>query len=141
VNWRLSADGIPFYDGRPPCSLADANTIAHEFAIDGADAATQQWAVYVASREGGCLFETVTVNTESRDNSHCTFQLNVRSGMFGPTGQLGRLGWTADSVRESMQACADAASDLWAACGRGPWTPPYSCRKPTIGSGLAAPRA
>lgn len=136
IGSSLTGDGIPFYTGRPPCTLADADTIAHEFAIKGADVATQQWAVYIASREGGCSFEAVTVNTASRDNSHCTFQLNARTGMFGPSGALGRLGWTPESVRQSMRACAAAASDLWAACGRGPWSPPYSCRAPDISSGV-----
>ncbi len=137
-KWRITREGIPYYADRPACAAADADTIAHEFGVDGADAATQQWAVYVASREGGCSFEVVTVNTASRDDSHCTFQLNARSGMFGPTGELGRLGWTAESVRQSMRSCADAASDLWAACGRGPWTPPYSCRRPNT-SGATKP--
>jgi hypothetical protein len=29
-----------------------------------------------------------------------------------------------------MDACADAASDLWVYCGKGPWTPPYRCLQP-----------
>ncbi len=128
VNFSLTAEGIPHFAGRPACSLADANMIAYQFALDGADTETQQWAVYIASREAGCDYRAVTKNAQTRDDSHCTFQLNVLSGTFAPTGELGRHGWTPASVRASMRACADAASDLWTSCGRGPWTPPYSCR-------------
>ena len=128
--WNLTADGIPYYSNHVPCSRPDADMIAYQFAKDGADVTTQQWAVYIASREGGCRFDAVNINPATLDDSHCSFQLNALSGMFSPTGSLGRLGWTTDSVKTSMQACADAASDLWVYCGRGPWTPPYSCRPP-----------
>jgi peptidoglycan hydrolase-like protein with peptidoglycan-binding domain len=129
-SWNLTPDGIPYYGNHRICSLADANMIAYQFAKDGADVATQQWAVYIASREGGCNYATVNVNPATEDDSHCSFQLNVLSGTFAPTGELGRRGWTPESVTASMQACADAASDLWVYCGRGPWTPPYSCQAP-----------
>ena len=129
-NWNLTAEGIPFYGRSTPCSLADANTIASQFAINAADVSTQQWAVYVASREGGCRYAAVNYNLATRDDSHCTFQLNALSGMFQPHGELGRLGWTTDNVKASMAACADAASDLWVYCGKGPWTKPYRCLQP-----------
>ena len=108
----------------------DANTIASQFALDDADVSTQQWAVYIASREGGCRYAAVNFNPATRDDSHCTFQLNALSGMFQPHGELGRLGWTTDNVKASMAACADAASDLWVYCGKGPWTKPYRCLQP-----------
>jgi len=129
-NWNLTAQGIPFYGASTPCSLDDANTIASQFALDDADVSTQQWAVYIASREGGCRYAAVNFNPATRDDSHCTFQLNALSGMFEPHGELGRLGWTPDNVKESMTACADAASDLWIYCGKGPWTKPYRCLQP-----------
>lgn len=129
-NWRLSADGIPYYGNRNPCSLGDANMIAFQFAKDGADIATEQWAVYVASREGSCEYQAVNLNLATQDDSHCAFQINALSGVFNPDQVLGRLGWTPDSVTASMESCANAASDFWVYCGRGPWTPPYSCRPP-----------
>jgi hypothetical protein len=132
-NWNLTRDGIPYYGNHAACTLEKANTIAAEFAKDGGDDATQQWATYVASREGGCNEKTVNFNLATRDDSHCTFQLNALAGMFEPHGELGRRGWTVDSVKESMQNCADAASDLWVYCGKGPWTPPYACAKPWAG--------
>jgi hypothetical protein len=129
-NFALTAEGIPVYGNHRSCTLEDANTIASQFALDGADVTTQQWAVYLASREGGCNYQTVNINAATRDDSHCTFQLNALSGMFTPHGELGRRGWTTDSVKLSMQNCADAASDLWVYCGKGPWTPPYRCLQP-----------
>ncbi len=132
--WHLTAEGIPYYGSRTPCTAAQAATIAYEFGRDGADTATQQWAVYVASREGGCRYDAVNNNPATKDDSHCTFQINALSGVFGPTAELGRRGWTAANVKASLQACADAASDLWVFCGRGPWTPPYHCAPPWGGS-------
>lgn len=129
-QWNVSAEGIPNYGNRVPCSRAQADTIAYQFAKDGADIATQQWAVYIASREGGCRYDALNQNAATQDDSHCTFQLNVLSGTFGPTGELGRHGWTAENVKASLDNCANAASDLWVYCGRGPWQPPYSCRPP-----------
>jgi peptidoglycan hydrolase-like protein with peptidoglycan-binding domain len=140
-EWRLTAEGIPVYGNRTACTAAQAAVIAGEFANDGADAATQQWAVYVASREGGCRHEAVNLNPRTRDDSHCTFQLNAMAGMFEPHGSLGRRGWTTDLVKSSLQACADAASDLWVYCGRGPWTPPYSCTPPWAGATNGQPPA
>jgi peptidoglycan hydrolase-like protein with peptidoglycan-binding domain len=128
--WNLTPDGLPVFANHQPCSRADADMIAYQFAKDGADIATQQWAVYIATREGGCRFDAVNINPATLDDSHCTFQLNALAGMFAPDASLGRLGWTVDSVKQSMENCANAASDLWVYCGRGPWTPPYSCRPP-----------
>jgi peptidoglycan hydrolase-like protein with peptidoglycan-binding domain len=132
-NWNLTQDGIPYYGNHIACTRANADIIASEFAKDGADDATQQFFTYIASREGGCNYAAVNVNLATRDDSHCTFQLNALAGMFEPHGELGRRGWTVDSVKESMQNCADAASDLWVYCGRGPWTPPYACAPPWAG--------
>ncbi len=140
-EYRLTAQGIPVYGNRTPCTPEQAAIVAAEFANDGADAETQQWAVYVASREGGCRYEAVNLNARTRDDSHCTFQLNALSGMFAPHGSLGRRGWTTDSVKTSLQACADAASDLWVFCGRGPWTKPYTCAPPWAGSTVDQPPA
>jgi peptidoglycan hydrolase-like protein with peptidoglycan-binding domain len=131
-NWRL-VNGIPVYGNRRGCTRENADIIAREFAKDGADASTQQFFIYIASREGGCDYTSVNFNMQTRDDSHCTFQLNALSGMFEPSGQLGRRGWTTDSVKQSMANCADAASDLWVFCARGPWTPPYSCTPPWEG--------
>ena len=133
-SWNMTADGIPFFGTHQACSRADAITIATEFARDGADIATQYWAVYIASREGGCRYDAVNINPATKDDSHCSFQLNVLSGTFEPHGELGRRGWTPDLVRSSMRNCADAASDLWVFCGQGPWTPPYACAPPWEGS-------
>ena len=138
TNWALTTDGIPVYGNRTPCTRAQADVIAYQFGKDGADIATQQWAVYIATREGGCRYQAVNQNAATQDDSHCTFQLNVLAGMFAPTGELGRLGWTAENVKVSLDNCADAASDLWVYCGRGPWTPPYSCRPPWKDSAPAA---
>jgi hypothetical protein len=132
-NWNLTQDGIPYYGNHVPCTREKADIIANEFAKDGADDATQQWATYIASREGGCNEKTVNDNPATRDDSHCTFQLNALAGMFEPHGELGRRGWSVVNVKESMQNCADAASDLWVYCGRGPWTPPYACAPPWAG--------
>ncbi|MEP7048592.1 MAG: peptidoglycan-binding protein [Ilumatobacteraceae bacterium] len=132
-NWNLTRDGIPFYGNHVACTKENADIIAGEFAKDGADDATQQWSVYIASREGGCNAATVNLNLATRDDSHCTFQLNALAGMFEPHGELGRRGWTTANVKESMMNCADAASDLWVYCGRGPWTPPYACAPPWAG--------
>jgi peptidoglycan hydrolase-like protein with peptidoglycan-binding domain len=132
-NWNLTRDGIPFYGNHVACTRANADIIANEFEKDGADDATQQFFTYIASREGGCNFAAVNINLATRDDSHCSFQLNALAGMFEPHGELGRRGWTTDSVKESMQNCADAASDLWVYCGRGPWTPPYACAPPWAG--------
>ena len=132
-SYNLTPGGIPYFGNRGICGLADANTIAAEFANDGANDETQQWAVYVASREGGCNYLNVNLNLATRDDSHCTFQLNALSGMFNADAVLGRRGWTVDTVKQSMTNCADAASDLWVYCGRGPWTPPYSCIAPWTG--------
>ena len=130
-SWNLTAQGIPVFGNRRACDRANADIIATEFARDGADAETQQWAVYVATREGGCDYTTVNFNLATRDDSHCTFQLNALAGMFNPSGELGRRGWSAANVKESLRNCADAASDLWVFCGRGPWTAPtYGCRPP-----------
>ncbi len=132
-NWNLSRDGIPYYGNHVACTKENADIIANEFAKDGADDSTQQWATYIASREGGCNAATVNLNLATRDDSHCTFQLNALAGMFEPHGELGRRGWSVVNVKESMQNCADAASDLWVYCGRGPWTPPYACAPPWAG--------
>ena len=131
-NWRVS-QGIPYYNGRRACSKADADIIAREFAKDGADNSTQQFFIYIASREGSCNYQAVNYNLATKDDSHCTFQLNAMAGMFQPNAELGRRGWTPDNVKASMQNCADAASDLWVFCARGPWTPPYSCTPPWEG--------
>ena len=131
-NFRVN-QGIPYYNGRRVCSRADADTIAMEFAKDGADSATQQFFVYIASREGSCNYLAVNYNLATKDDSHCTFQLNAMAGMFQPNAELGRRGWTAENVKASMQNCADAASDLWVFCGRSPWTPPYGCAPPWEG--------
>src|SRR5262249_8917837 len=82
--WSVTADGLPVYANHMPCSHADANMIAFQFAQDGADVATQWWAVYIATREGGCRYDAVNVNPATLDDSHCTFQLNALSGMFAP---------------------------------------------------------
>jgi peptidoglycan hydrolase-like protein with peptidoglycan-binding domain len=132
-NWNLTRDGIPYYGNHVSCTKDKANIIAEEFAKDGADDATQQWAAYIASREGGCNEGAVNLNLATRDDSHCSFQLNALAGMFEPHGELGRRGWTVANVKESMAKCADAASDLWVYCGRGPWTPPYACAPPWAG--------
>lgn len=131
-NFRL-ANGIPVFGNHRFCTRENADTIAREFAKDGADNATQQFFIYIASREGGCDFTAVNQNAETRDDSHCSFQLNALSGMFEPNGQLGRRGWTTDNVKQSMANCADAASDLWVFCARGPWTKPYTCAPPWAG--------
>jgi peptidoglycan hydrolase-like protein with peptidoglycan-binding domain len=131
-NWRV-VGGIPVYGARKPCSRADADTIALEFAKDGADVSTQQFFIYIASREGNCNFRAVNINPATKDDSHCTFQINALAGVFEPSGELGRRGWTKENIKASMQACADAASDLWVYCARGPWTPPYSCTPPWAG--------
>jgi hypothetical protein len=133
ANWHV-VGGIPVYGNRHPCTRQDADTIATEFAKDGADVATQQYFIYIASREGNCNYQAVNINAATHDDSHCTFQINALSGTFEPNGQLGRRGWTKENIKESMKNCADAASDLWVFCARGPWTPPtYTCTPPWAG--------
>lgn len=132
-NWRVTADGVPYYAGRPSCTVDQAHTIAAAFAVKGASLDTQRWAVYVASREAGCNHLLVYVNASTRDDSHCAFQLNARgNGPLSPTGVLGKLGWTTGSVKASLAACAAAGADLWRACGKGPWVKgDYGCKEPT----------
>lgn len=132
-SWKVTAEGVPYYRGRTACTVAQAGVIATEFAARGASLDTQRWAIYVAGREGGCNYLAVNINAASRDDSHCTFQLNARSGgPLSPSGVLGKLGWTKDSVKASLSACATAAAALWAACGKGPWIKDdYGCRRPT----------
>ena len=131
-NWRITAEGVPYYSQRPACNYQQASVIAGQFANRGASVSTQQWAIYVASREGGCNYLAVRVNAASGDDSHCTFQLNARSGgPLSPAGVLGKLGWTRTSVKASLENCAAAAAALWAQCGKGPWIQgDYGCRKP-----------
>lgn len=130
-HWRVTGEGVPYYSGRPACTAAQANTIAVEFETLGASVSTARWAIYVASREGGCNY--LAVHIGRTDDSHCTFQLNAKSG--GPlsaNGLLGRLGWTRSSVKASLSACARAAAALWSTCGKGPWIAgDYSCKEPT----------
>lgn len=130
-HWRITADGVPYYSGRPACTVSQANEIAAQFVAVGASVSTARWAIYVASREGGCNY--LAVHIGRTDDSHCTFQLNAKSG--GPlsvNGLLGRLGWTRSSVKASLQACAQAAAALWSTCGKGPWIAgDYSCKEPT----------
>lgn len=132
-NWRVSTEGVPYYAGRVACSAAQAHTIAVVFKARGASLDTQRWAIYVASREGGCNYQAVNINNRTRDNSHCTFQLNARSGgPLSPAGILGKLGWTPTSVKASLSACATAGAALWAICGKGPWIKgDYGCRRPS----------
>lgn len=129
-NWRVTAEGVPYYKDRPACTYAQASVIAGQFANRGASVSTQQWAMYVASREGGCNY--LAVHIGRTDDSHCAFQLNAKSG--GPlssAGALGKLGWTRTSVKASLENCAAAAAALWAICGKGPWIQgDYGCRKP-----------
>ena len=131
-NFRL-AGGIPVFGNHRFCTRENADIIAREFAKDGADIATQQYFIYIASREGGCDYTAVNQNAATQDDSHCTFQLNALAGLFEPNGSLGRRGWNVDNVKESLANCSDAASDLWVFCARGPWTPPYSCAPPWAG--------
>jgi hypothetical protein len=131
--WNLNPEGIPYYGNRGQCTRANADMIALQFALDGAPIDVQQWAVYIASREGGCDHTIVNLNYDTRDDSHCTFQLNALAGMFEPWAELGRRGWSVVNVKESMANCADAASDLWVFCGKAPWTPPYGCTPPWEG--------
>lgn len=126
-----TTNSVPSYSGRPGCTVTNANIIAHEFAKDGASHSTQLWAMKVASRESGCNFKAVNINNRTKDRSYCAFQLNARTGgPLGPGGYLYERGWYPAKVISSMQACADAASNLWKRCGRGPWTKPYGCRRP-----------
>lgn len=131
-NWRVTAEGVPYYSGRPACTYAQASVIAGQFAYRGASIATQQWAMYVASREGGCNYAAVNINSRTNDRSMCSFQLNAANGgPLSPQGALGLLGWTPQSVTASLENCSAAAAALWAICGKGPWTKPYGCRRPT----------
>ena len=129
-KWRITPAGVPFYSGHPACTVEQARTIATEFAVRGASVSTRQWAVYVASREGGC--DHLAVNIGRTDDSHCTFQLNARpGGPLSPAGYLGLRGWTPTTVKASLADCARAAAELWARCGKGPWIQgDYSCRRP-----------
>lgn len=131
--WRLTADGVPYYKGRPACTPAQAYTIAAAFANRGASLDTQRWAIYVAGREGGCSYLAVRINRASGDDSHCAFQLNAApGGPLSPAGVIGSIGWTRANVKASLENCAAAAAALWARCGKGPWIQgDYSCRKPS----------
>lgn len=132
-SWRVTADGVPYYSGRPACTVEQAHVVALEFALRGASTATQQWAVYVASREGGCRFDAVNLNTRTKDQSYCAFQLNaIAGGPLSAQGLLGKMGWTPAMVIANLQQCAQAAAEMWAVCGKGPWIHgDYGCRKPT----------
>ena len=48
--WNITPDGLPLRERTAVQSRADADMIAFQFGKDGADVATQQWAVYIATR-------------------------------------------------------------------------------------------
>jgi hypothetical protein len=123
------ASSIPGYPGRARCTEENAAIIRWHFAQHGASPSTQRWALIIASRESGC--DHTAYNGRGNDRSSCAFQLNALRGPLAPGGYLTRLGYTPELVRSSMEACAAAAADLWARCGRGPWTRPYGCRRPS----------
>lgn len=131
-SWRVTVDGVPFYAGRPACSLEQAAQIAAGFAAVGASTSTQHWAVYVASRESGCDYTALNVNRSTRDRSVCMHQLNAHpGGPLAPGGVLTEAGWTIETATASFVSCVAAAADLWSVCGRGPWTHgDYTCRRP-----------
>ena len=114
------------------CTKANADTIANEFEKDGADDATQQWAVYIASREGGCN-ETrqLQLGDPRRLALHVPTQRagrDVRAARRARSARLDhrqRQGVDAELCRRGQR--------LWVYCGRGPWTPPYACAPPWAG--------
>ena len=130
-KWRTTPEGVPYYAGRGACSVDQAIVIAQAFAARGASVLTQWAMVYIASRESGCNYQAIHIG--KTDDSHGTHQLNRKgNGPLSKKGILGRLGWTPELVRASLQSSAQAAADLWAVCGLGPWRAgDYSCRRPT----------
>lgn len=131
-SWRVTDDGVPYFAGRPACTVGQASLIASGFADAGASVDTRWWAVYVASRESGCDHTAVNTNTATRDRSVCMHQLNAHpGGPLAPGGVLHTAGWTIETAAVSFESCVLAAAQLWSVCGRGPWTKgDYSCRRP-----------
>lgn len=131
-SWRVTNDGVPYFAGRPACTVVQASQIASGFADAGASVDTQWWAVYVASREAGCDHTAVNINRTTRDRSVCMHQLNAHpGGPLAPGGVLHTAGWTIETAAVSFESCVLAAAQLWSVCGRGPWTKgDYSCRRP-----------
>ena len=128
---QCTASNVPGYPGHPKCTSSNAQVIRKEFAKDGANAETQNWFVYVASRESGCNYKAVYINSRTGDNLHCAFMLNARSGPLSRLGLLTLQGFTPYSVKTSMAACANAASNLWKRCGKHLWIRgDYGCRRP-----------
>lgn len=120
---------IPRYSNHGICTSAEASIIARTFAAAGASTDTIRWALLVASRESGCDETAHNRSARTRDDSFGVFQLNARSGHFGPGGIL--AGFDRWALLTDFELNARAATTLWQTCGRGPWSPPYSCSEPT----------
>jgi hypothetical protein len=119
---------IPNYRGRGACTVDAATVITSVFAAAGASVATQEWALLVASRETGCDTSLRNLNPRTGDDSYGWCQLNARAGHFGSSGIL--AGFDRDRILVDLDYASRACVRLWSVCGRGPWTPPYSCSVP-----------
>ena len=123
------AGPIPEYRPGAACTVERATIITDAFRAAGASTDTQLWALTVASRESNCDNTAHNHNTRTRDDSYGWCQLNARSGHFGSNGIL--AGWDRDRLLTDFAYNTDACVAMWSVCGRGPWSPPYSCKKPT----------
>ena len=120
---------IPAYRPGGACTIERATVITDVFRAAGASTDTQIWALTVASRESNCDNTAHNYNTRTRDDSYGWCQLNARSGHFGSNGVL--AGWDRNRLLTDFGYNTEACVAMWAVCGRGPWSPPYSCRVPT----------
>ncbi len=118
---RMDGD-VPAYLDFPACTPEDAQLIRQGFAAGGADWDTQQFFVFVPSRESHCDNTQLYDNAATGDYSCGFFQLNARGGApLSKAGVLGQAGFTCASVMADKQTSVDAAVLLWQTCGRGPW--------------------
>jgi hypothetical protein len=110
------------------CSRDQASEIARRYMARGASEDTVRWALLMISRESGCRWWVHNYNRATRDDSYSLCQLNAMSGHFGPGGVLS--GWDRWRMLDDFAYAVDACVEMWTACGRGPWQPPYGCRAP-----------
>lgn len=124
---------IPAPVVEPVGVAADCESWRAVFAWRGASIAAQQFFVDdgILARETGC--GTDMLNESSGDSGICQINpIHNRPGWFGgqefgPGGWLLALhGMTARQDLHSL-GWVDACITLFEVCGRGPWTPPYSC--------------
>lgn len=118
-----------YYGGGTGCTPAEADIVARRMRLVGATDDSIEWMLKVMSRESGCDPSAHNGNRRTGDDSWGLCQLNVLAGFFNADGIL--AGIDRHRFAADFTYNVDACTLLWTVCGRGPWTPPYSCRPPT----------